>query len=256
MKELPANSIDMVLCDLPYGMTARNKWDKIISPDELWPLYSKVCKPNAAIVLFAAQPFASIMVSSNPKDFRYDWIWDKNKSTGFLNAKKMPLRKHEHLLVFYRKMPTYNPQKTTGHSPVHKFVKNTSDGNNYGKTKLGVTGGGSTERYPSSILRFPVINNDDPEKFHPTQKPVELCEYLIKSYTNEGDTVLDNTMGSGSTGVAAIRTGRNFVGIEQDKKYFAKAFKRINNEMLRLVKGSEQRKQALASGMKPVKARS
>jgi site-specific DNA-methyltransferase (adenine-specific) len=237
MKELPDKSVDMVLCDLPYGVTARNKWDKIIEPAALWSSYTRVCKPNAAIVLFAAQPFASIMVASNPKEFRYDWIWEKNKSTGFLNAKKMPLRKHEHLLVFYRKVPTYHPQKTTGHSPVHKFVKNTSDGNNYGQTKLGVSGGGSTERYPSSVLRFPVINNDNPEKFHPTQKPVELCEYLIKTYTNEGDTILDNTMGSGSTGVAALRTGRKFIGIEQDKKYFDKALKRLNHETLRLVAG-------------------
>jgi len=230
MKDIPSGSVDMVLCDLPYGITARNKWDKVISPNDLWEAYNRVCKPSSAIVLFAAQPFASLLIASNTKQFRYDWVWEKNKSTGFLNAPKMPLRKHEHLLVFYRKSPTYNPQKSTGHSPVHKFVKNTSDGNNYGETKIGVKGGGSTERYPTSILKFPVINNDDPDKFHPTQKPVDLCEYLIKTYTNEGDTVLDNCMGSGTTGIASIRTNRGFIGIERDKKYFTKACRRIDNE--------------------------
>lgn len=227
----------MVLCDPPFGITARNKWDKIIDPNEMWEAYSRICKPNAAIVLFAAQPFASLLIASNTKSFRYDWIWEKNKSTGFLNAKKMPLRKHEHLLVFYSKIPVYHPQKSTGHSPVHKFTKNTSDGNNYGKTKIGVQGGGSTERYPNSILRFPVINNDNPEKFHPTQKPVELCEYLIKTYTNEGATVLDNAMGSGTSGVAAIRTRRNFVGIEKDKRYYVKASLRLSHEQGKMEQG-------------------
>jgi DNA modification methylase len=228
MSDIPDATVDMVCSDLPYGVTARNEWDKVIDLEKMWEQYNRITKPTAAIVLFASQPFTTQLINSNLKNFRYDLVWEKNKSTGFLNAKVMPLRMHEQVLVFYRKKPIYNPQKTTGHKPVNRYTKNTSDGTNYGETKIGRKGGGSTERYPTSILKFPVINNDDPEKFHPTQKPVELLEFLIKSYTNEGDTVLDNAAGSGSTCIAAINTKRRYIGIEGDPEFYKKALQRIS----------------------------
>lgn len=229
MKEIPDGSIDMILCDLPYGITARNKWDVIIPFDKLWEQYNRVIKNNGAIVLTAVKPFSAQLIMSNPKMFRYDLIWRKNKSTGFLNANRMPLRQHEEVLVFYKKLPTYIPQKTTGHKPVNSFTKHTSDGNNYGTTKQGISGGGQTDRHPTSILDINVINNDDKEKSHPTQKPVELFEWLIKSYTNEGDVILDNCIGSGTTAISAINTNRNWIGIELEKEYVVIANERIEN---------------------------
>ena len=233
MKSIPDGSVDMILCDPPYQVTARNQWDKILPFDKLWQSCHRVAKTNAAIVMTAAQPFASQLIVSNIDNFRFDWIWRKNKKTNFLNAKKMPLRNHEHVLVFYRKQPTYNPQKTTGHAPTHSFVKHTSDGNNYGKTKIGVSGGGSTERYPTSVIDFPVINNDSGEKFHPTQKPVELFSYLVKTYSNENDVVLDFCSGSGTTGVSAIRTNRKFICIDSNEEYCGLARNRIKVENLK-----------------------
>lgn len=228
MKEISDESIDFIFCDLPYGVT-NNDWDSIIPLDELWEQYNRIIKNNGAIALTAVQPFTSILVASNYKMFRYEWIWKKNKFTGFLNAKKMPLKQHESVLIFYKKLPDYNPQKTTGHKPVNSFTKHTSDGTNYGKTKKGIKGGGQTDRYPTSILEIPVINNDNKEKFHPTQKPVELVEYFIKTYTNEGDTVLDNCMGSASTAIASIKTNRHFIGFETNQEYYIKASERIEN---------------------------
>lgn len=228
MNGIPDHSIDMVLCDPPYGVTARNKWDNVIDPVKMWQQYHRVTKPNAAIVLFASQPFTTTLINSNPKEFRYNLVWEKNKSTGFLNAKKMPLRIHEDILVFYVKPPAYTAQKTQGHKPVNSYTK-TVQSLNYGKTKDSISGGGSTERYPTSVLKFPIINNDSPEKFHPTQKPVELLEFLIKSYTKEGEIVLDNAMGSGSTGIAAINSKREFIGIEGDGEFFDKAKARIDS---------------------------
>ncbi|WP_242224507.1 site-specific DNA-methyltransferase [Bacillus cereus group sp. BfR-BA-01380] len=227
MKLLQSKSIDMILCDLPYGVT-QNKWDVVIPFNEMWDQYERIIKDNGAIVLTATQPFAAQLIASNPKLFRYDLIWKKNKSTGFLNAKKMPLRSHEYILVFYKKLPTYNPQKTTGHKPVNQYTKRSADGTNYGNTKL-VSGGGQTDRYPNSIIDIPVVNNDSKERIHPTQKPVELFEWLIKSYTNEGNIVLDNCIGSGATAVAAINTNRNFIGFEISEEYCAAANERINN---------------------------
>lgn len=227
MKSIPDESVDMILCDLPYGVTAQNKWDVIIPFDELWTAYKRITKKNAAIVLTATQPFASQLIMSNPKMFRYDLIWEKNKSTGFLNAKKMPLRRHELVLVFYRKSPIYNPQKTTGHKPVNSFTKHTSDGTNYGQTKVGIKGGGQTDRYPTSILEFPVVNNDSESKSHPTQKPVELFEWLIKTYTREGMVVLDNCLGSGTTAVACKNLNRRYIGIEKDEGYWKTATERL-----------------------------
>lgn len=230
MNKIPDKSVDMILCDLPYGTTARNKWDIIIPFDELWDQYKRVVKDNGAIVLTAVKPFSAQLIMSNPEWYRYDIIWRKNKSTGFLNAKKMPLRSHEEILVFYNKLPIYNPQKTTGHKPANSYTKHTNDGTNYGKTKLGVSGGGQTDRYPTSILNVKVMNNDDHDKWHPTQKPVELFEYLIKTYTNENETVLDNCMGSGTTAIACHRLNRNFIGFELDEEYHRLSVDRYEKE--------------------------
>jgi DNA modification methylase len=229
MREIPDNSVDMVCADLPYG-TTQCKWDSVIPLDALWVEYKRVCKPSAAIVLTACQPFTAALVMSNPKWFKHEWVWKKNKSTGFLNANKMPLRNHESVIVFCGGKVPYNPQKTHGHKPVNTFTKHTSDGDTMGRTKRGIKGGGSTSRYPVTVQEFNVVNQDgtSPEgKHHPTQKPVALMQYLIRTYTNEGDTVLDNTMGSGTTGVAALNEGRGFIGIEKDADFFRVASKRI-----------------------------
>lgn len=230
MPFIPDNSVDMILCDLPYGITARNEWDNVIDFDKLWQEYNRIIKNNAVVALTAVQPFASQLIISNLKMFRYEIIWEKNKSTGFLNANKMPLRKHENILIFYKNLPVYNPQKTTGHKPVNSYTKHTSDGNNYGDTKIGISGGGQTDRYPTSILKIDVVNNDSNDKIHPTQKPIELFEYLIKTYTNQDMLVLDNCIGSGTTAVACQNLNRNFIGIEADKNYYELARKRIKNE--------------------------
>lgn len=223
---IPDGSVDMVLCDLPYG-TTQCAWDSVIPLDLLWPEYLRIAKPDAAIVLCAAQPFASMLVASNPKHFKYEWIWEKGNATGFLNAKKQPLRAHESVQVFYRKQPVYNPQMTTGHE--RKTTKRkTVNSECYGEA-VALTEYDSTERYPRSVQIF--SSDKQTASYHPTQKPVALMEYLIRTYTNEGDTVLDNTMGSGTTGVAAVNTGRKFIGIERDDKYFAIAQKRIEDAL-------------------------
>lgn len=231
MPSIVTGSVDLIICDLPYGIT-QNEWDKPLDMNRLWAEYERVIKDNGAIILTAVQPFTSQLVMSNPKLFRYEIIWQKNKTTGFLNAKKMPLRAHESILVFYKKLPTYNPQKTTGHKPVNSFTKHSGDGANYGQTKTGITGGGQTDRYPTTVLKVPVVNNDSREKIHPTQKPVELLEYLIKTFSNPGDLVLDNCAGSGSTGEAAKRTGRDFILIEKEAEYAEACRSRIERVAL------------------------
>jgi len=217
----------MILCDLPYGQTARNKWDVVIPFDKLWEQYERIIKDTGAIVLFANGMFTADLMESNKKIWRYNLIWEKTTPTGFLNAKKMPLRIHEDICVFYKKPPTYNPQKTYGHTPTHSFIKHTSDGTNYGETSLGISGGGSTERYPTSILKF----KTDKQKcsLHPTQKPVALLEWLIRTYTNSGETVLDNCSGSGSTAEACIRTERQFICFENETTYWVISNERIHN---------------------------
>jgi DNA modification methylase len=222
---LEAGSIDMVLCDLPYGTTA-NKWDAVIPFPDLWEAYQRVCKPNAAIVLTAAQPFTSALVMSNPQWFRYDWVWRKPNGTGHLNAKKQPMRDKEDVLVFYRQQATYNPQFGEG-TPYTSITGPQSS--NYGKFNRVLTVNDG-RRYPKQVLEF----NCD-HGHHPTQKPVALMEYLIRTYTNSGDTVLDNTMGSGTTGVACVNTGRQFIGIERDDAYFAIAERRIREAQPALV---------------------
>lgn len=224
MKQIPDGSVDMVLCDLPYGTTAC-KWDTIIPFEPLWEQYWRITKPNAAIVLTAAQPFTSALVMSQIKHFKYEWIWDKVKGTGHLNSKKMPMRNHESVLVFYKNLPTYNPLKTYGHTRKVSYKSKRLQSQVYGKTNKD-TEYDSTERYPRSIQVF----STDTQKIsiHPTQKPVALMEYLIKTYTNEGETVLDNCMGSGTTGVACKNLNRNFIGIEKELEYFEIAKKRID----------------------------
>lgn len=228
MQNIGDNTVDMILCDPPYGITSASEWDNIIPFEPMWKQYRRICKENAAIVLMAAQPFASQLIVSNSEMFRYDLVWEKNKVTGFLNAKKMPLRRHELVLVFYQKPPTYNPQKTTGHNPVNSFTK-TSDGYIYGATKKNFSGGGQTDRYPTSVLKFPVVNNDSKEKIHPSQKPLALFEWLVKTYSNAGDLILDNAMGSGTAGLASMLNNRRFIGIEANAKYFEAASKRLHD---------------------------
>ena len=217
MKWLPSGSVDMILCDLPYG-TTRNKWDSIIPLDDLWGHYKRIIKKNGAIVLFAQTPFDKVLGASNLEMLKYEWVWQKENGTGFLNAKKMPMKIHENILVFYQELPTYNPQMRTGFKPYTQ--KSGRGSSNYGE-QVSVVTENSGERYPIDVLEFP----RDKGKLHPTQKPVALLEYLIRTYTDEGDTVMDNCMGSGSTGVACVNTRRNFIGIELDPNYFETAKK-------------------------------
>ena len=218
MKDIPDGSIDMILCDLPYGTTARNKWDCIIEFELLWKQYERIIKENGAICLFAQAPFDKILACSNIKLFRYEWIWVKQQGTGHLNAKKMPMKAHEDVLVFYKKLPTYNPQMREGKPYVCKSGRGST---NYREQRSVVTENDGF-RYPLDVVDF-----QSDRGLHPTQKPVALLEYLIKTYTNEGETVLDNCMGSGSTGVACMNTGRKFIGMEKERKYFEIAKQRI-----------------------------
>ena len=246
MSTLPDGCVDMVFCDLPYG-TTQNSWDSLIPFDKLWKEYRRVVKESGAIVLTAQSPFDKTLACSNLKDFRYEGIWEKNKATGHLNAKKMPMKAHENVLIFYRKLPTYNPQKTTGHKPFgavkpRKNIPEPDKKRNYNHLpETFGNDGNTTDRYPRSIQKFPVINNDDPLKFHPTQKPVGMIEYFIKTYSNEGDTILDNCMGSGSTCIAAINTGREYIGIEADEEYYNTAREWIdkveNNPLMNVLRG-------------------
>jgi len=225
MARLPDASVDMILCDLPYGTTAC-KWDSVIPFEPLWAQYRRVAKRNAAIVLTASQPFTTALISSNMREFRYCWVWDKvNRYTGALNANLMPLKRHEDIAVFYRSQPTYNKQwrdgkpyrvkRTGGHGAVF--------GGAYPEVRTGVNDG---KHNPCTILPIKADNKLE-RGFHPTQKPVALMEYLIRTYTNEGEVVLDNCMGSGTTGVACANTGRCFIGIEREAEYMEIARSRI-----------------------------
>lgn len=230
MSRIPDGSIDMVLSDLPYG-TTRCRWDAPINLQELWKQYRRVVKENGTIVLFSAQPFTTELISSNKAMYRYEWIWRKTQPSGFMNAKKMPLRTHENIEIFYRKPPTYNPQMTHGHQRKTATAYGTreSDGNScYGREERNYTYD-STDRYPVDVLQY--STGDKTKRLHPTQKPVDLLEYLVKTYTNPGETVLDNCMGAGSTGVACLNTGREFVGIELDPEYYQIAKERIEQHV-------------------------
>lgn len=225
MKTLPDKSIDLILCDLPYGVTA-NKLDIVIPFDKLWEQYNRIIKDNGVIALFGQGVFYIDLVNSNRKMFKYDLVWNKVLTSGFLNANRMPLRQHEQIAIFYKKQPVYNPQKTKGSKNHNKGKPKNNENNNYGKYDFV----DNTEtlgelKNPTSILTF---SKPHPSKaLHRTEKSIELLEYLIKTYSNEGETVLDNCMGSGSCGVAAVNTNRNFIGIELDKNYFEIAKKRI-----------------------------
>jgi DNA modification methylase len=231
MKLIDDNSIDMVLCDLPYGVT-KNKWDSVIDLDKLWSEYERVIKANGAIVLFGQDKFSAKLKLSNARLHRYNLIWEKTTPTGHLNAKKMPLRSHEDLLVFYKQLPTYNPQKTTGHerkvsTADHK--RNSKKTSNYGEH--GLTTYDSTERYPKSVLKF--ATDKQKVALHPTQKPLALMEYLIATYSNEGETILDNCAGSGTTGLAAKNLKRNYIMIENDEINYNFCIERVGEKLFK-----------------------
>jgi site-specific DNA-methyltransferase (adenine-specific) len=227
MEMIKDKSMDMILCDLPYGVTARNKWDSILPMDELFKQYDRIIKDNGVIALTSQGLFSANLIKAYEKNFKYDLIWEKDKPTGSLNAKRMPLRAHEQILIFYKKLPTYNPQYTYGHEEQHSSYSYSS-GNNYNEFERKVYNDKKTWRYPRSVLKINTVNNNGREKLpHPTQKPVTLFEWLIKTYTNEGETVLDNCIGSGTTAVACINTKRNFIGFELDKEYWNIATERI-----------------------------
>lgn len=229
MKDIPDKSVDMIFTDLPYG-TTHCKWDSIIPLDELWTHYKRIIKDNGAILLFAQTPFDKVLGSSNLQMLKYEWIWEKTQATGHLNAKKMPMKAHENILVFYKKLPTYNPQITEGHTPIHSYTKYVSTQNNteiYGRMNREISGGGETTRYPRSVLTF--ASDKQTCHLHPTQKPLALCEYMVKTYTNEGDLVVDSCMGSNTTGLACKNLKRRYIGIEKDKDIFKTAVERIEN---------------------------
>tara|TARA_R110000751_G_scaffold286332_1_gene390763 strand:- start:64 stop:762 length:699 start_codon:yes stop_codon:yes gene_type:complete len=216
-KHIEDKSVDMIFCDLPYG-TTQNKWDSVIDLDKLWTEYKRVIKDNGAIVLFGAEPFSSSLRISNIKDYKYDWIWEKSKPTGHLNAKKQPLRKTELISVFYKKQCLYKPQGTT---PTNKIVSRTNRGN-YGECSK--TTRQTVTNYPRNIIKFNSVDG-----VHQTQKPLDLIEYMIKTYTNEGDLILDNTCGSGTTGRGAKNLNRDYIMMEQDETYYEIACKRLED---------------------------
>ena len=257
-------SVDMIFADLPYG-TTQNIWDKpiplndfieangnIFTKDEymaysykngvpydeaiktyrkdhkkgLWAQLERIITDNGVIALWSQSPFDKELAESNKKLYRYEWIIEKTKGTGHLNAKKMPMKCHENVLIFYKQLPTYNPQMTEGHRPVNKFTKHVDNGSNYGKGLIGVSGGGQTTRYPRDVLKFKWDTQES--KLHPTQKPLEACKYFIRTYTNEGDTVLDFCMGSNTTGLAAKELNRNFIGMENNDIFYKIAVDRVS----------------------------
>lgn len=224
MKGIPDKSIDLILCDLPYG-TTRNKWDAIIPLDQLWAEYKRIAK--GPIVLTAQTPFDKILGASNIKMLKYEWIWEKDNSTGFLNANKAPLKIHENILVFYDKPPKYNPQMRTGLTPYYRNRGHASS--NYGKQTESITVNEDGTRYPITILKF----KRDSDRVHPTQKPIAMMEYFIRTYTDEGDIVLDNCAGSGSTGIACINTGRNYILIEKEQKYIDLIHNKIQDSKIK-----------------------
>ncbi len=228
LDKIDEQSVDLLLTDFPYGTLnkKRNQWDRVIDYDRFWKHVNIICKPNCAIVSTAAQPFTSELISTNYTDFKYCLVWEKSKSTGYLNAKKQPMRSHEDIVVFYKKQPTYNPQFTSG-KPYDKG-KAVRDAEQYGKqTKSVHVKDTEGKRYPRSVLYFKTA--EDEGKYHPTQKPIALYEYLIRTYSNEGDTILDPCMGSGTTGVACCLENRNFIGIESNEDYYNIAKDRIEN---------------------------
>ena len=227
MKTLPDNSVDAIITDLPYGTTAC-KWDVVIPLEPMWTHVKRLLKKNGVFVTTASQPFTSALIMSNPKWFRYCWVWEKSKATGFLNAKKRPLVAHEDIVVFSCNAPVYYPQRVKGLPYSRGMRKAQTENDVYGKFDRTFIKSSDGKRYPRSVLKFKTAETEG-ETYHKTQKPVALFEYLIKTYTNEGDTVLDFCMGSGTTGVACVQTGRHFIGIENDLTYFNIATRRIED---------------------------
>ena len=231
MKRIPDGSIDAVICDLPYGTTA-NKWDSVIPFDKLWAEYKRIIKPKGAIVLFGSEPFSSTLRMSNPKWYKYDWIWEKEEGVGFQLAKVRPMMKTENISVFCKTSPKYNPimEKLARPVRVKRAARSNSNSDTSPLAHAEERISEYSERYPVNILYFP----RDTDGFHPTQKPVDLLRYLVLTYTNEGDTVLDNCMGSGTTAIACIKERRHFIGFELSKEYFDKAVRRIKAEQAQL----------------------
>jgi site-specific DNA-methyltransferase (adenine-specific) len=226
---LEDKSIDMIFCDLPYG-TTQNKWDSVLPLGELWEEYERVIKDRGAIVLFAQTPFDKVLGASNLKLLRYEWVWEKDRATGHLNSKKMPMKAHENLLVFYKKLPTYNPQKTEGHRPANvSSAESQKASTNYGHFRK-ISTGGQTDRFPRSVLKFNGVNSAS-GVLHPTQKPLALIEYMISTYTKEGDLVLDNCCGSGTVGLGCKNLGRNYIMMEQDPAYYEIARSRVGESL-------------------------
>ena len=242
-------SIDAIICDLPYGMT-KNNWDSVLPIDKLWKEYNRIIKDNGAIILFGNQPFSSTLIVSNLKMFRYSLVWEKNKFSDFLNAKRKPMKTNEDILIFYKKQPTYNIQYWYG-EPYKRW--NTQEAvdkqTNYGNHKLNVSESKDGKRLPTTVLKFNRVERPS----HPTEKPVELLEWLIKSYTNEGDMVLDNTMGSGTCGLASIKNNRKFIGIEKEKQYYdvavRRALKYLGNDTYKNIQEKVNYDKLLSSGM-------
>ena len=226
MKKLKDNSIDFILCDPPYGMTAP-EWDRVLPLAEMWEQYERLLKPDGVIAIFSAQPFTTRLISSNQKEYKYSWYWMKNQGTNFFHAKRMPIRKIEEICIFGGKR--YYPQMSTGHVATNSAT-GVSEGKAYFGKNTRAAAGGVTERYPTNILDFKCVSNYN--RLHSSQKPVDLLEYLIKTYTLPGDVVLDNTAGSGSTVVAAIQSKRGYVAIENDPEHFATMSRRVEEVKL------------------------
>ena len=231
MQNLQDNSIDMVLADLPYGCT-HNTFDNKLPLQSLWAQLERVCKPTANILLFANYKYDHELRASNEKNFRYEIIWVKNKSTGFYNVNHRPLVQHEKVLIFSKKKGTWNPQMSKGHPPMHYARRKPASPGTYGAVKKAYVSQPRTDRFPTTIIAFPVVNNGVKARLHPSQKPVPLLEYLIRSYSNENEMVLDVTMGSGSTGEACILTQRSFIGIELQTYFCDAANKRLSTALI------------------------
>lgn len=232
MKDIPPGSIDLILCDLPYG-TTDCKWDSIIPFAPLWEQYNRIAKPNTPIVLFSAQPFTTKLIQSNLKHFRYCWYWIKPQVTGFALAKKQPLRCIEDICIFYKRQPCYNPQGLKEIKEPKVKIRRSKQTDRIWSAPYEKEYVSKHTNYPRQTLHY---SRTSKNRVHPTQKPVALLEYLIKTYTNEGETVLDNCMGSGSAGVACVNTNRRFIGIEREHKYFEIAQQRINNAVFSMQK--------------------
>lgn len=230
MKRIDDKSIDCIICDPPYG-TTQNHWDSIIPFEPLWKQISRIIKDDGAILLFSSQPFTSVLVMSNPKMYKYEWIWQKTHPKGHLNAKKMPMRAHENIEVFYKKTPTYNPQMTHGHKRKvanSNYIRESNGDSCYGR-EVRITSYDSTDRYPLDVQIF--SNADQRNKIHRTQKPVEIYEYFMRTYTNRGDIVLDFAAGSMSLAIAAINTGRYYICFEKDREIFNLGSQRVKEHM-------------------------